>query len=680
MSIAGVIGDGGSGYSLTKISSGTLTLSGVNTYTGGTSINAGTLALSGSGSVSSSSSVNVAGIFDISGISGSGVAIGDLTGTGTVTLGSKGLTAGTSTSLVTFSGTISGSGSFTKLGTGTLVLSGTNTYTGTTNVNVGTLNIGPNGLGGGGVTLAAGTTLQAGGAVNIAQAVILSGNATIDTNGNAMSIGGIIQGSYSLTTINNGTLTLTAANTYSAGTTISAGTLALSGSGALLSTGTLNVNGTFDISAITAASTQVGNLTGDGIVNLGAKALVFNTAGPSTFSGTFTGTGGITKMGSGTMTISGTNTFNGVTTVSQGTLILNGSIAGSALVSSGALLTGTGAVNGSVVVRGTIAPGNSPGTMYIGGDFMIDSGSTLSIEISPTQFSLLDITGSATIDAGSHLQIVVDPGHYNSGVYIILSATDGVSGEFISNIGSILPGYKVQLVYTSNLIKMLINVIDESYFQTGSLSPNNASLFNYLLNVSPAFLGTSYNEFLSMSAGELNAAMSAISPARNSAATYLSQTNTIMCSNTLNSRFFDHRFSRKVGEESNNEMMVASADDSFFKSAQPGPMVRLGPASVWLLGFGEYGSLAAQYENSQFGFSTGGAMVGVDWDEYDASHFNLDFVVLGIAATYAHSSLQQSDQLGKSQMDAGYLALYGTAYVSDFFADFALWNGYQPSQ
>lgn len=59
----GVLEDGGasgSTLSLTKIGTGTQTLSGINTYSGATSITEGTLALSGSGSIVNSSTINVA--------------------------------------------------------------------------------------------------------------------------------------------------------------------------------------------------------------------------------------------------------------------------------------------------------------------------------------------------------------------------------------------------------------------------------------------------------------------------------------------------------------------------------------------------------------------------------------------------------------------------------------------
>ena len=136
-----IIGSGG----ITKIGTATLTLAGANTYSGTTAINNGTLALTGAGAIASTGAVNVAasGTFDISGITATSLIIGSLAGSAgsVVTLGAKLLTVGDSTS-PTFAGAIGGSGGLTKTGAGTLVLSGSSTYTGTTSINAGTLQIG----------------------------------------------------------------------------------------------------------------------------------------------------------------------------------------------------------------------------------------------------------------------------------------------------------------------------------------------------------------------------------------------------------------------------------------------------------------------------------------------------------------------------------------------------------
>ena len=60
-------------------------------------------------------------------------------GFGTVTLGSGTLTTGGDNTSTTFGGTIAGTGGFVKVGTGTQTLTGANTYTGATEVNLGTL-------------------------------------------------------------------------------------------------------------------------------------------------------------------------------------------------------------------------------------------------------------------------------------------------------------------------------------------------------------------------------------------------------------------------------------------------------------------------------------------------------------------------------------------------------------
>jgi autotransporter-associated beta strand protein len=99
--ISGVIsGSGSNTAALTKLGLGTWTLSNGNTYTGTTTITDGTLALSGSGSISDSAIIDVqsAGTLSIAGVTTSTTigATQTLKGTGTVDLGAKTLTVGSS--------------------------------------------------------------------------------------------------------------------------------------------------------------------------------------------------------------------------------------------------------------------------------------------------------------------------------------------------------------------------------------------------------------------------------------------------------------------------------------------------------------------------------------------------------------------------------------------------------
>jgi hypothetical protein len=85
-------------------------------------------------------------------------AVGDLSGSGSITLGSANLTEGTSNATM-FSGTISGAGGLTELGGGTFTLSNTNSYGGGSVIGAGsTLDLAASGAAGGsGITMIAGS-------------------------------------------------------------------------------------------------------------------------------------------------------------------------------------------------------------------------------------------------------------------------------------------------------------------------------------------------------------------------------------------------------------------------------------------------------------------------------------------------------------------------------------------
>ena len=98
--VTGVIADGGAGGSLVKVGTGTLTLSGSNTYTGGTTVSGGTLQLGDGGT--------------------SGSIVGDVI--------NNGVLAFNRSDAVSFAAAISGSGAVRQVGAGTTTLSGSNSY------------------------------------------------------------------------------------------------------------------------------------------------------------------------------------------------------------------------------------------------------------------------------------------------------------------------------------------------------------------------------------------------------------------------------------------------------------------------------------------------------------------------------------------------------------------------
>ena len=247
---------------------------------------------------------------------------------------------------IIISGQVVGSGSLTKINGQRLTLSGNNTYTGTTTISAGILEIGAAGRLGGG-----------------SYSNTITNNGTLIYSGtNAQTLSGVISGTGNLTQNGSGTLTLSGNNTYSGATTISAGTLEIGAAGRL------------------GGGSYAQNISNN-------ATFIYSGTNAQTLSGVISGTGALTKNGTGTLTLSGNNRFNGTTTVSAGTLVLSGTNTASAItVASGGTLMGTGS-GGATTVSGTIAPGNSPGTLTVGA-LTLNSGGVYTWEMA-------DATGAA---------------------------------------------------------------------------------------------------------------------------------------------------------------------------------------------------------------------------------------------------------------------------------------------
>jgi outer membrane autotransporter protein len=112
--------------------------------------------------------------------------------------------------------------------------------------------------------------------------------------------------------------------------------------------------------------------------------------------------------------------------------IVNGQFtAPSFTVMSGSMVGGTGLIAGNLVNNGSVSPGNSPGTLSIGGDFtQTGSGSFLLEAGSLSVFDRLNVTGAAAL--AGNLTATGIAGHTLSvgDRYQFLTADGGISGTF----------------------------------------------------------------------------------------------------------------------------------------------------------------------------------------------------------------------------------------------------------
>ncbi|WP_162623566.1 autotransporter-associated beta strand repeat-containing protein, partial [Marinomonas arctica] len=379
---------------ITKVGSGTLALSGANTYTGATTVSAGKLLLQNGSAIADSSAVTISSGAELE--LRDSETVGSLAGAGSLTLNGGSLTTGGNNSDTTFSGVIEDGGNgggLTKTGSGDFTLSGSNSYAGDTAVFGGSLSVSSDSnLGAGVLTLNGGTLNLIADGVHIDNAIsVFSNNGQINVGASlTATLSGVVSGSGSLTKVGDGTLALSGTQTGTGEMSIIAGTLSVAGDANLLA-GALTLNGgNLSVTGATTIDNAIDLSSAGSITNLDAVSL----------SGIISGVGDLTKLGVGTLTLSGTQTGTGAMTVSAGTLAVSGDanlLAGGLTLNNGTLtVTGSG-----VTIDNALTLGSSGGTVSNSNAVTLSGAITGTGDLSKTGAGVLTLSNTGNEAAWS---------------------------------------------------------------------------------------------------------------------------------------------------------------------------------------------------------------------------------------------------------------------------------------
>ncbi|QCI68746.1 autotransporter outer membrane beta-barrel domain-containing protein [Phreatobacter stygius] len=317
----------------------------------------------------------------------------------------------------------------------------------------------------------------------------------------------------------------------------------------------------------------------------------------------------------------------------SGRSVLTGTIesASSIEVLAGATLAGIGTLTTAVLTNsGVIAPGMSPGTLNLNGNYVQTAAGTLQIQLGAATASRLALSGTAALDGT--LQIVAAGPAVVNGTQRILTAA-AVTGQFAS-ISSTSPLFTVTTLYGATFVDLQIATRFAAALGT---TANRAALGAALDGVS----GTGPN-------GALVGTLATAAPA--AVAGLL---------DTLSAQV--HAEARRAAARNVSDVQSAIGDHVAGLRADSRPA----PASGWTLwgtATGQIGNRssdgnAARSSASAFGFTAG-----------FTRHASPD-TVIGVALGWASSSLSLRAIAQNGRVETSTATLYASHRAGPWFAD-----------
>lgn len=237
-----------------------------------------------------------------------------------------------------------------------------------------------------------------------------------------------------------GDITVQNAGSISGGAALTGDSVTLTNSGTITASGGNAISFTADTSRVILkdGSSITGNVVASGDATLQLDFANATTLDASLLgdSAQYQGFDTVAAAGSGVLTLDGTSLYSGLVSLSGANVVVDGDLRSAQfLVGSGVQLSGTGSVGDLTVGNGgSVAPGHSPGTMYVYGDLSFLTGSTYVADLTTSGLSdNIVVSGDVLIEQGTTLSVanlrVANP---LTTVYELITLTGGgaVTGSF----------------------------------------------------------------------------------------------------------------------------------------------------------------------------------------------------------------------------------------------------------
>jgi fibronectin-binding autotransporter adhesin len=393
--------------------------------------------------------------------------------------------------------------------------------------------------------------------------------------------------------------------------------------------------------------------------------------------------GDFAKTGAGTLEIGSNFLVQGAANLTGGQMTVNGQFnaPGGFNVFADALLGGSGLINGSVLNNGTVAPGNSPGTLTISGNYTQSATGSLQLEIASTSlFDRLVVGGTANLAGTLAVQDTGGALAYGQ-QYDFLQAA-GITGAF-DQITMPSPGrYRGRFLVNGGTGSLLIA---PTSYTLVAVTRNQRSVAGALDAYIPATGGdreTVSIAFDRLTAEQYPAALDQIAPTFHESLASVAIEQAFAVIQMINQRLSSLRLGTSGFDSAGSESQPLVYDKGGQRTADPKDLKSVvveepDPRwSLWTQAHGMFAEASSANQVPSYGYDGGGVLLGVDYTFGDARFRpGKSALTTGVFGGY-QGYYARYDGGGSTTANSALFGGYASFTKGGFYADSVVSGGY----